>query len=240
MGKMLFRSRWLRSHALLLLVAVALGSLGDRTLAVQGGKKVLFGPLGVARQEAVRVNVYAAGNPDGISDPNDVPWDFVVRIFNRRGDLADEQRLRLAPGVTASVEVNIGNPDIFPVERLGRRTLDWGAERCAPRLSASTRNLIRQAPMPQPWRSTTFRREAPASCLVVPTLCRPPHNEGEIIHTGGCMSTDLNLLDHLDFTGRRHPDARQDAGPLSSRDGPGNRQGNYPQGTGQSTKRRQE
>jgi hypothetical protein len=123
MGKMLFRSRWLRSHALLLLIAVALGSLGDRTLAVQGGGKVLFGPLGVARQEAVRVNVYAAGHPDGISDPNDVPWDFVVRIFNRRGELADEQRLRLAPGVTASVEVNIGNPDIFPVERLGRRTL---------------------------------------------------------------------------------------------------------------------
>jgi hypothetical protein len=57
------------------------------------------------------------------SDPDDPQWDFVVRIFNRRGELTQEQRLRLAPGVTGSVDVNIGNPDIFPVERLGRRTL---------------------------------------------------------------------------------------------------------------------
>ena len=38
-------------------------------------------------------------------------------------DSASERRLRLAPGVTSSVAVNIGNPDIFPVEQLGRRTL---------------------------------------------------------------------------------------------------------------------
>jgi hypothetical protein len=122
MDRTLFRSRWLRSMALLL-VAAALGSLGDRVLAAPPGAKVLFGPIGVARQEAVRVNVYAAGNPDRISDPNDVPWDFVLRIFNQRGELAREHRLRLAPGVTGSVDVNIGNPDIFPVDRLGRRTL---------------------------------------------------------------------------------------------------------------------
>jgi hypothetical protein len=46
-----------------------------------------------------------------------------VRIFNRRGELGIERRLTLASGVTGSVEVNIGNPDIFPVDRLGRRTL---------------------------------------------------------------------------------------------------------------------
>jgi len=123
MGKMLFRSRWLRRTALVLLVGAALGSLGDPALAVPHGTKVLFGPIGVARHEGVRVNVYAIGNPDIIGDPDDVPWDFVLRIFNRSGQVAHEQRLRLAPGVTRSVEVNIGNPDIFPVDRLGRRTL---------------------------------------------------------------------------------------------------------------------
>ena len=122
MSEMLFRSRWLRSIALLLLIAVALGSVGDRALAVRNSETVLFGPVGVAPHEAVRVNVYA-GRPGGISDPNDVPWDFTVRIFNRRGELAQEQRLRLVPGVTGSVDVNIGNPDIFPAERAGRRTL---------------------------------------------------------------------------------------------------------------------
>ena len=57
MGKMLFRSRWLGSIALLLLVAAALGSVGDRALAVRNGETVLFGPVGVAPHEAVRVSV---------------------------------------------------------------------------------------------------------------------------------------------------------------------------------------
>ena len=94
-----------------------------------------------------------------------------LRIFNRSGQVAQEQRLRLAPGVTRSVEINIGNPDIFPVDRLGRRTL-------RARSSASTRSPIRQAYISRPWRSTTWIREAPASCLVVRTRCRPPHSEG--------------------------------------------------------------
>ena len=109
--------------ALLLLVGIAVGNLANRAVAAPRGASVLFGPIGVARQEGLRVNVYAVGNPDGISDPNDIPWDFVLRIFNHRGELAREHRLQLAPGVTGSVEVNIGNPDIFPVDRLGRRTL---------------------------------------------------------------------------------------------------------------------
>ena len=123
MGRIFSRSRWPRRIALLLLVGAALGNVGDRALAVQGGAKVLFGPIGVARQEGVRMNVYAIGNPDIIGDPRDVPWDFVLRIFNRSGQVVQEQRLQLAPGVTASVEISIGNPDIFPVDRLGRRTL---------------------------------------------------------------------------------------------------------------------
>jgi hypothetical protein len=122
MSTMSFRSRWSRRMALVLLVTAAVGSRDDRGLAVQGGETVQFGPIGVAASEAVRVNVYAA-NPGRSSDPNEAQWDFVVRIFNRRGEIAQEQRLRLAPGVTGSVEVNIGNPDIFPAERVGRRTL---------------------------------------------------------------------------------------------------------------------
>ena len=69
MGKMLFRSRWLRRTALVLFVGAALGTLGDPALAVPHGTKVLFGPVGVARHGGVRVNVYAIGNPDIIGDP---------------------------------------------------------------------------------------------------------------------------------------------------------------------------
>ena len=65
--------------------------------------------------------MYGIGKPD-IIDPHDLAWDFVLRIFNRSGEVAHEQR-RLALGVTRSIEINIGNPDIFPVDRLGRRTL---------------------------------------------------------------------------------------------------------------------
>ena len=90
-------------------------------LAAAGGAgplpEVLLGPIGVATNEAVRLNIYAVG------DQEHVPWDFVVRIFNTRGDVAAERRFTVAPGVTRSVDVNIGNPDIFPVETLGRRTL---------------------------------------------------------------------------------------------------------------------
>ena len=111
-------SRLVRSSALIVLLAAVMFWSGDRARAIQAVPgTVLLGPIGVAKNEAVRVNVY------GISDPDDVPWDFVVRIFNTRGEVGVERRFTLAPGVTRSVEVNIGNPDIFPVETLGRRTL---------------------------------------------------------------------------------------------------------------------
>jgi hypothetical protein len=108
----------IRRSALIAMVAIVMFWSGDRVLAAQrSGERVLFGPIGVTQGEAVRVNVY------GISDPDDVPWDFVVRVFNTRGEIGVERRLTVAPGVTRSVEVNIGNPDIFPVDRLGRRTV---------------------------------------------------------------------------------------------------------------------
>ena len=99
-------------------LAIATFWSGDRASANQGREgKVRFGPIGVAKTEAVRLNIYAIG------DVEHVPWDFVGRIFNTRGELASERQLTLAHGITGSVEVNIGNPDLFPPDRLGRRTL---------------------------------------------------------------------------------------------------------------------
>jgi hypothetical protein len=115
--EMLFHSRLIRGIGLVVLVALAGFGVVDRVLALADSEKVLFGPLSVGRSEAVRVNVSAVGNP------NEAPWTFVVRIFNRSGVTVGEHRLELAPGVTGSIDVNVGNPDIFPVERLGRRTL---------------------------------------------------------------------------------------------------------------------
>lgn len=110
--------RLVRSSAFIALLAVVTFWPGGHATAIQGREgTVLLGPIGVAKNEAVRVNVY------GISDPNDVPWEFVVRIYNTRGDIAIERRLTVAPGVTRSVEVNIGSPDLFPPDGLGRRTL---------------------------------------------------------------------------------------------------------------------
>ena len=114
----MFHPRMLRNSALIALVAAVMLGSGDRAGAIQTTQgAVLLGPIGVAKNEAVRVNVY------GIGDLNDIPWEFVVRIFNTRGDIGVERRLTVAPGVTRSIDVNIGNPDIFPVETLGRRTL---------------------------------------------------------------------------------------------------------------------
>jgi hypothetical protein len=110
----MMHSRWTRGFGL---VALAMFGLAAHVLAFADSETVLFGPLSVARGEAVRVNVSAVGNPD------EAPWTFVVRIFNRRGELVGEQRLELAPGVAGSVDVNVGNPNDFPAETLGRRTL---------------------------------------------------------------------------------------------------------------------
>ena len=119
------------------------------------------------------MNVYAIGNPD-ISDPNDVPWDFVLRIFNRSGQVAQEQRLQLAPGVTASVEISIGNPDIFPVDRLGRRTL--------------RAEIVGFNPQPDPPGAYFATLEVynlatggTSVLLGLSTRCRPPLSDGHIV-----------------------------------------------------------
>ena len=110
--------RVLRHSALVALLAIVMFSSGGRAATLQGiAGTVRLGPIGVAKNEALRLNIYAIG------DQEHFPWDFVVRIFNTRGEVGVERRFTVAPGVTRSVDINIGNPDIFPVETLGRRTL---------------------------------------------------------------------------------------------------------------------
>lgn len=112
------RSRLVRAVMVVTLLVTGWFLLGDRALAIQESKdRVLFGPLGVGAGQGARINVYGVGNP------NDAPWQFAVRIFNRRGEVVQSREFQLAPGVVGSFEVSIGNPDTLPVDRLGRRTL---------------------------------------------------------------------------------------------------------------------
>ena len=111
-----------RMLSLVTLVAIPLFLFGDRALAIQDEEnKVLFGPVGIAPGERALVNVYAIGDPDIVGNPNDKPWTFVVRTFDRRGALLQEQKLQAAPGVIGSVELAVQDPDFVPGTRLSRR-----------------------------------------------------------------------------------------------------------------------
>jgi hypothetical protein len=99
-------SRWKRLTAAFALLALALIRFGDRAVAIQDSEdKVWFGPVGITPGERALVNIYAIGNPDTIGDPDMTPWNFVLRVFDRRGTLIQERRLQLAPGVIGSVEL---------------------------------------------------------------------------------------------------------------------------------------
>jgi hypothetical protein len=90
---------------------------GDRVLAIQDSEdKVLFGPLGVGAGQAARINVYGLGpgSVGGTVPLPAVPWEFTVRIFNRRGKAVHERTFEVAPGAIASFEINIGNPNELP------------------------------------------------------------------------------------------------------------------------------
>ena len=119
----MLRGRRLLSLVTLALVAVPLFVFGDRALAIQSSEdRVLFGPVGIAPGERALVNVYAIGNPDVVGNPEDKPWTFVVRTFDRRGALLQEQKLQVAPGVIGSVELVVQDPEYVPGTRLSRRT----------------------------------------------------------------------------------------------------------------------
>jgi hypothetical protein len=121
----MLRRRLVRAAVILALFAIPLSLFGRRALAIQDSEdKVWFGPIGFAVGQGVRINVYTTGaaGTGGIVVP-DQRWEFTVKIFNTRGVVVQERRFRAAPGAIASFEVNIGDPDIFPADRLGRRTL---------------------------------------------------------------------------------------------------------------------
>jgi len=119
----MLHSRRIRAAGLVALLATPLFLFSPRALAIQDSEdKVWFGPVGITPGERAFVNVYAIGNPDEIGDPDVVPWNFVVRAFDRRGTLVVERRLELAPVVIGSVEVSIQDEENTLASRLSRRT----------------------------------------------------------------------------------------------------------------------
>jgi hypothetical protein len=118
----MLRSR--RTHVLLALaLSIPLFMFGDVALAIQDSEdKVWFGPVGITPGERALVNIYAIGNPDVVGNPDTTPWNFVVRVFDRRGTRVDERRLQLAPGVIGSVELVVADQENTIAVPLSRRT----------------------------------------------------------------------------------------------------------------------
>ena len=113
----MLRSRWIHTAVMVTLLATPLFLFGDRALAIQDSEdKVLFGPFGIATGQRALVNVYAIGNP------NETPWNFVVRLFDRRGTLVQERPLQLAAGVIGSVQLAVEDPDFTIALPASRRT----------------------------------------------------------------------------------------------------------------------
>jgi hypothetical protein len=114
-----------RTHALVAALALCapLFLFGERALAIQDSEdKVWFGPVGITPGERALVNIYAIGNPNGIGDPNITPWNFIVRVFDRRGTLVSERRLQLMPGVIGSVELAVADQPTIAAPPHSRRT----------------------------------------------------------------------------------------------------------------------
>lgn len=119
----MLRSRRIHAVALIALLATPLFMFGDRALAIQDSEdKVWFGPVGLGVGQAVRVNVYSVGNPDIVGNPNDRPWTFSVRLFNRQGQVVVTRTFVVARGAIGSFEIPPIILDDIPVDRLGRRT----------------------------------------------------------------------------------------------------------------------
>jgi hypothetical protein len=118
----MLRSRWTCALAALALLAAPF-LFGDRALAIQDSEdKVWFGPVGITPGERALVNIYAIGNPDEIGNLNETPWNFVVRVFDRRGTLVSERRLQLTRGVIGSVDLTVATQQNALAAPLSRRT----------------------------------------------------------------------------------------------------------------------
>lgn len=115
---MFLQSRGFRSAAVIALLAMSAIGFDRHALAIQDSEdKVWFGPIGLARGDAARVNVYVIGNPDI------APWEFRLRVYDPRGVVVQDRPFRVAPGAIRSVDVVVEDEENFPVDRLGRRTL---------------------------------------------------------------------------------------------------------------------
>jgi len=119
----MLHSRRILSLGALALLATSFCLSGDRALAIQDSEdKVWFGPVGLAPGERALLNVYGIGNPDTIGNPDERPWIFVVRVFDRRGTVVQERQLQLAPGAIGSLELAIQDEENVTAARLSRRT----------------------------------------------------------------------------------------------------------------------
>jgi len=119
----MLRSRLVHTFVVIALLAAPLFLFSQRALAIQDSEdKVWFGPVGITPGERALVSIYAIGNPDVIGNPNETPWTFVVRVFDARGALVQEQKLQLAAGVIGSVAVAIQDEVNTTAPRLSRRT----------------------------------------------------------------------------------------------------------------------
>ena len=116
-------SRLIKASVVFTVLGLGLFLYGDRAMAIQDSEdKVWFGPIGITPGERALVNIYAIGNPNEVGNPNDAPWDFVVRVFDRRGTLIQERPLQLAPGVIGSVELALQDERNLILTPLTRRT----------------------------------------------------------------------------------------------------------------------
>ena len=119
----MIRSRLVHTFFVVALLTATPFLFSHRALAIQDPDfRILFGPVGITSGERALVNVYAIGNPEVIGNPNEIPWTFVVRVFDPRGTLVQEQKLQLAAGVIGSVAVAVQDEEYIPGVRLGRRT----------------------------------------------------------------------------------------------------------------------
>jgi hypothetical protein len=119
---MAIHSRYFRVTAAIVLLGVALIYSADRAGAIQDSEdKVWFGPVGITPGERALINIYTIGDPDIAGTPTHLPWDFIVRVFDRRGTLIQERTLRVAVGAIATVEVAVQDEENSLVA-VGRRT----------------------------------------------------------------------------------------------------------------------
>jgi hypothetical protein len=120
---MLIQSRLTRVAAVVALLAIAVFRFGDRAIALQDSEdKILFGPFGITRGERALVNVYAVASP-AVGNPDTLPpWEFAVRVFDRRGDVVQEERFRLRVGAIGSVEVAVQDEENSLLIPKSRRT----------------------------------------------------------------------------------------------------------------------